>query len=159
MGNGQSIKPDSYEPLSKNPIIASFLRNTGFADELGSGTRNLYHYVPIYSGKPPEMIDGDVFRQIIPLDDEYSFDANMFKGQVNDTIKDTIKDTISDTQKRMLILMRENPEVTAKILSEKIGINERNTKNNIKKLKDMGIIERQGARKYGRWVVKDNNFK
>ena len=94
--DGQSIKPDSYEPLSKNPIIASFLRNTGFADELGSGTRNLYHYVPIYSGKPPEIIDGDVFRQIIPLDDEYSFDANMFKVQVDDTIKDTISDTKTD---------------------------------------------------------------
>jgi ATP-dependent DNA helicase RecG len=56
----------------ENPIIAAFFRNIGLADELGSGVRNLYYYVPRYSGKPPKMIDGDVFRIIVPLDDEIS---------------------------------------------------------------------------------------
>ncbi|MDR0221701.1 MAG: hypothetical protein LBI54_09910 [Lachnospiraceae bacterium] len=28
-----------------------------------------------YSGKDPQLIEGDVFRAIVPLDDDYSFDA------------------------------------------------------------------------------------
>ena len=27
-----------------------------------------------YSGKEPEFVEGDVFRIIVPLDEEYSFD-------------------------------------------------------------------------------------
>lgn len=71
---GDPITPDNFEPNPKNPIIAAFFRNIGLADELGSGVRNLYYYSRRYSGADPELIDGDVFKIIVPLDDEYSFD-------------------------------------------------------------------------------------
>ena len=70
---GDFITPDNLVPNPKNPIIAAFFRNIGLADELGSGVRKLYRYVPLYSGKAPELIDGDVFRIIVPLDDNYSY--------------------------------------------------------------------------------------
>jgi len=41
--------------------------NIGRADKLGSGVRNLYKYTKIYSGNEPELIEGDVFKTIIPL--------------------------------------------------------------------------------------------
>jgi len=77
------ITPGNFEPNPKNPIIASFFRNIWLADELGSGTRNLHHYVPRYSGSNPEMIDGDIFRIIVPLDDEYSFEVGINKTQIS----------------------------------------------------------------------------
>ena len=66
------ITLENLSPLSKNPMIAKVFREIGFAEELGSGTRNLYKYVPIYSGVSarPHLMDGDVFRVTIPLDDE-----------------------------------------------------------------------------------------
>jgi len=70
---GEAVTPDNFEPNPKNPIIAAFFRNIGFADELGSGVRNLYKYSRRYSGQDPQLIDGDVFRIIVPLDDSYSF--------------------------------------------------------------------------------------
>lgn len=48
------ITPDNLEPNPKNPIIASFFRNIGRADRLGSGVRNLYKYSKYYSGQEPE---------------------------------------------------------------------------------------------------------
>jgi ATP-dependent DNA helicase RecG len=65
-------------------LIAAFFRNIWMADELGSGVRNLYRYGKIYSGKNPQLIDGDVFRIIVPLDDNYSFDALIGKPQTAD---------------------------------------------------------------------------
>jgi hypothetical protein len=53
---------ENYEPNPKNPIIASFFRNIGLADELGSGVRNLYKYGRRYSDGDPKLIDGDAFR-------------------------------------------------------------------------------------------------
>ena len=37
-------------PRPKNPVIADFFHSIGCADELGSGVRNLYKYVRLYSG-------------------------------------------------------------------------------------------------------------
>lgn len=47
------ITEDNLEPNSKNPLIASFFRNIGYADQLGSGVRNLFKYSKYYSGKEP----------------------------------------------------------------------------------------------------------
>ncbi|MGN0313673.1 MAG: RNA-binding domain-containing protein, partial [Fusicatenibacter sp.] len=66
------ITPDNMEPNPKNPIIAAFFRNIGYADQLGSGVRNLFKYSKHYSGREPEFIEGDIFRIIVPLDDAYS---------------------------------------------------------------------------------------
>ena len=39
----------------------------GFADELGSGVKNLYKYSKSYSGSDPELIENDIFKIIIPI--------------------------------------------------------------------------------------------
>ena len=61
------IDPNDFTPDPKNPIIARFFVNIGRADKLGSGVRNLYKYTRIYSGGEPELIEGDVFKTIVPL--------------------------------------------------------------------------------------------
>ena len=62
------LTPMNLEPNPKNPIIAAFFRNIGYADQLGSGVRNLYHYSKFYSGEAPELKEDDIFRITVPLD-------------------------------------------------------------------------------------------
>lgn len=68
------ITPDNMEPNQNNPIIASFFRNIGWSDRLGSGVRNIFKYSKYYSGEEPEFVEGDVFRIIMPLNEDYSYD-------------------------------------------------------------------------------------
>ena len=75
------ITVDNLEPNPKNPIIAAFFRNIGYADQLGSGVCNLFKYSKYYSGQEPEFVEGDIFRIIVPLDDEYSFDFGTIPGK------------------------------------------------------------------------------
>lgn len=56
-----------FSPMSKNPIIAGFFTEIGLADELGSGLRKLCRYSRVYSGRDPELRDGDVFRAFVPV--------------------------------------------------------------------------------------------
>ena len=146
-----AITPDDYEPNPKNPIVASFFRNIGLADELGSGVRNLYKYGRRYSGKDPELIDGDVFRIIVPLDDNYSFDAEIGKVQIksNDC---TINCTLSE--RAILEYLKEKPNATQSEVAAIVGKSLRSVKTEIAALKAKGLLEREGARKSGRWVVK-----
>ena len=84
------ITPDNLEPDPKNPRIASFFRNLGIIDTMGSGTRRLFKYVPYYSNALPILHEADVFRITVPLDDNYSFDVRIadstaqVSAQVND---------------------------------------------------------------------------
>jgi ATP-dependent DNA helicase RecG len=149
--NYGEITPDNYEPNPKNPLIASFFRNIGLADELGSGVRKLYHYGLRYSGEEPKLIEGDVFRIIVPLNNNYSFETGI-EFDVKDTVKDTVK--ITAIQEIIIQEMLNNDAVTISELSEKTGINMRNVKNNIAKLKENGLVERIGADKNGHWKVK-----
>ena len=65
------IDPSSFTPFPKNPIIARVFKELGFADELGSGVRNLYKYTGAYAaGREPHLLEEDIFRVLIPVGEE-----------------------------------------------------------------------------------------
>ncbi len=137
-----AINPDSFSPFPKNPKIAAFFREIGRADKLGSGVRNIFKYTPIYSkGAKPELIEGDIFRIIIPLVPYGE------EGSVSD------RKTTQKTTQKILELIKENPEITRKELAELINITEDGVKYHLTKLKKQKKIKRIGPDKGGHWKV------
>lgn len=141
----EKLTPENFIPISKNPIIASFFTNIGNADELGSGTRNIFKYTKLYSGTIPEILEDDIFKIIVPLNNNYSFDANTKK-------ESETKIHLSVNQEKILQEIKNDSSVTAKILSEKIGISERKIQDNLKFLKEKNLISRIGGNKNGKWI-------
>ena len=45
-----NINPDNNTPYPKNPTIARFFKEIGWAEELGSGVRKIAKYAKIYAG-------------------------------------------------------------------------------------------------------------
>ena len=74
---------------------------------MGSGIRNLYKYTKIYSGGEPELIEGDVFKTIIPL----KSDANNAENLRGDLRTGT---TQVGTQDKRLSLLLESVEFAKK---------------------------------------------
>ncbi|MCM1125826.1 MAG: putative DNA binding domain-containing protein [Lachnospiraceae bacterium] len=62
---------------------------------------------------------------------------------------------LNDTQRKIVEYLLEDNTLTGAALAEKIGISKRNIENNIKKLKDMGMLVRHGFPKGGYWEVKE----
>jgi ATP-dependent DNA helicase RecG len=154
--NGGALTLEDFEPNPKNPIIAAFFRNIGLADELGSGVRNLYKYGRRYSGKDPELIDGDVFRIIVPLDDGYSFDADGGKAQPKAQVKrnDCALDcALDDNEKTVLAYFGEHPDATQVEAATAVGKSRRAVQDAVAALQNKRLLNREGGRKAGRWVV------
>jgi ATP-dependent DNA helicase RecG len=151
---GDMITPDNSRPNPKNPIIASFFRNIWLADELGSGVRNLYRYGKLYSDKEPQLIDGDVFRIIVPLDDSYSFDAQIGKPQSANSKGKNCTLNCTLTEKAILEYLKGNPAATQKDVADAIGRSLRSVKTDMPNLQKRGLLLREGSRSNGRWVVK-----
>ena len=100
------ITVDNLEPNPKNPIIAAFFRNIGYADQLGSGVRKLFKYSKYYSGRDPQFVEDDVFRIVVPLDDEYSFDYSIIIDKDNENAS---ADKVTSSADKMPISADEVP--------------------------------------------------
>jgi ATP-dependent DNA helicase RecG len=107
--NPGRIDPYTFTPFPKNPLLANFFINIGRADVLGSGVKNLYKYTKIYSGGEPELIEGDVFRAIVPL----SLISKRGNTEISDKMSDN--ENLSDKNSRdaLLSYLKGNGEVTA----------------------------------------------
>lgn len=172
---GRKNLPDKFflEPNPKNPLIASFFRNIGYADQLGSGVRKLFKYSKYYSGKDPLFVEDDVFRIIVPLDDAYSFDYGIEAGsskviESNNADKmpinadkmpinagKTLVNSLSAQQNSIIQFAKETGSIKSRQVEELLGVKQRRARRILGELVNMGILERQGAYKSTVYVLKN----
>lgn len=168
------ITVDNLEPNPKNPIIAAFFRNIGYADQLGSGVRKLFKYCKFYSGKEPEFVEGDIFRIVVPLDENYSYDYGSSENTVNATLDNDVEtlkcdfgmkkdknatlkcDFETKEELEIIRLIRENPSITQNEIQKKTGISLGTIKRVLPKLQEKGMIVREGGKRFGKWVIKND---
>lgn len=154
------VNLDDFNPYPKNPVIASVFKEIGWAEELGSGVRNIKKYAAIYSGSQPIFEDGDIFRTIIPLNNSDKSrlpttkeSTTKVEGNVDGKVEGNVDGKLNSTQKQILNAMRNNPKITAVKIAQEFGMSEYGIRRNIAKLKELGLIERIGSDKNGTWKV------
>mgnify|MGYP004521134569 CR=1 FL=1 len=163
------ITVDNLEPNPKNPIIAAFFRNIGYADQLGSGVRKLFKYSKYYSGKDPEFIEDDVFRIIVPLDDSYSFDYGIENSVCTgddkyNGIKNADKmpinadkipiNNLSAQQKKIWQLVVKDGYITSHQAALLLDIKQRRARAILGEMVEIGVLERQGSYKNTVYVMR-----
>lgn len=141
-----AISLTDFVPYPKNPVIASVFKEIGWAEELGSGVRNIVKYSKVYSGTTPEFIDGDVFKTKISLNG-----TNRGDGGVNGGVSGGVK--LSEIDREVLECIKENGIINAEKIAENVGKDKRTVERAIKSLREQGIIERNGSDKTGSWKV------
>ena len=157
------IEPQNFTPYPKNPVLANFFVNIGYADSLGSGVRNLYKYTKIYSGGEPDFEEGDVLKLTVPLKmyQEGEVDTNDTKVDTNDTETDTNElilnraKTSGNIEEMIMILIRMNNKVTQNEMQEQIGVSIATIKRYISKLQSDGVIKRVGSSRSGYWEINE----
>ena len=145
--------------------------------------RNIFKYSKYYSGEEPEFVEGDVFRIIVPLNEDYSYDnpqndsidelerKNEEKleknqkrfGESSEKVRRRVGEgsdiirgyELSDTQKKIVNLLLYDRQLSAAKIAEQLGMGSRSIEKNIKKLKELGILIRHGSPKNGYWEVID----
>lgn len=175
--NDGCITVDNLEPNPKNPIIAAFFRNIGYADQLGSGVRNLFKYSKYYSGQEPQFIESDVFRIIVPLDDEYSYDFGSTKvansisdmnGPSNETENadkmpisaDKVPiNGLSAQQKIIFQFVEEKGQITSHQAELLLKVKQRRARIILGEMVDLGVLERQGSYRSTVYVLKEGRKK
>ena len=131
--------------------------------------RNLFKYSRYYSGQEPEFIEGDIFKIIVPLDDEYSYDFetngietnNADKVQKNADKSQKSADKSQESADKMqksadkllaqykLILdyTEKNGKITSRQAEELLNVKQRRAREVLSKMVDKGTLIKQGAYK------------
>ncbi|MEC4296002.1 RNA-binding domain-containing protein [Adlercreutzia shanghongiae] len=130
------ISPDNLSPTPKNPIIANFFKQIGLAEELGSGTRNLFRCSRLYTGKEPVLFDGDFFEAFVPT----PIVAGLpLKGREREAAKADRPTRVTEDAVRELLALK--PAVTAKEVAEYLGANQRTVRRHLADLVEGGTLE------------------
>ena len=58
-----------------------------------------------------------------------------------------------DNEKQLLLSLNSNPSMTAKDLTDLIGITKRAVEKQLKKLRELNVLTRKGSAKSGLWVI------
>ena len=138
-------------PRPKNPVIADFFHAIGRADELGSGVRNLYKYVSLYSGAEPVFDEADIFTLTIPLDDEHSPEA----GIPSHFAAPLLGKKRLQFRKAIMDAIRANPQSSARTIAKQLGmVSAAQVRTQLEKLQSEGVIRREGPTGHGgKWML------
>jgi ATP-dependent DNA helicase RecG len=164
------IDPDNFTPYPRNPIIARFFMNIRRADQLGSGMRNLYRFTKMYSGQEPELIDGDVFKTIVPLEPAEGYirdkHGNIVKNNNSrtrnstDKVTDKVTDKPPRGKKEFLILLNEGfaegQWFTNADVRTLVNVTEESAKRYLRILVKEGNLKARGENKSRAYCLRNN---
>ena len=138
------LTPQNFTPYPKNPLIARFFVNIGFADSLGSGVRNLYEFSKIYSGTEPKIEEGDVFKTTVKM-----YDKDISSDNTN-----VPQNVPQNYEERIVAMIKQNPNITRKDIAEALGVT---IKTIGRKLSEITNIRYVGSAKGGHWEIISNS--
>ena len=127
----------------RNPVIASLLNRADYIEQIGTGINRIKNSVK-------EHGQGNV---------KFYYD-NFFvvtftrTKKVGEKVGKRVGENLTENQSLIIKNMVKNPNISARDLSDIIGISQRKIEENISKLKKKGILERIGPAKGGHWEIK-----
>ena len=130
-----------------NEVLASIFLQLRLSERSGRGVPKI---VSRY-GKGAIKIEKNRIIVTIP----FQRIDNETHAEVKNKVKNKVKININDSQKKIIETMRDNPNVKTVRLMAITGLSESGVNRNLKKLKELGLIERIGSLKNGYWSVKE----
>jgi len=170
------IDPSDYSPRPKNPVIAGFFKELGRADELGSGVTNIFKYASLYApGMLPELIEGDVFKTIIPLipinvtgtgngsvpdishNARYAIIENLIDHFSNEGVYEGVNEGVNEVVKqrlaRIIELISEQGKIKSVAISNHLKVSQSTIERDLKVLKKLKIVIYEGSPKSGGYTL------
>jgi len=146
--------------IRRNERIADLFFRMDKVELAGTGIRRMKEAM-VAAGLPPPKIRQTTFCNISfkrPIVDGKfeSMGKTKLGEKVTEKVTNKVTERVTENQSLILKGMRQDNQITSKILSEVVGISERKIKENIKLLKNKGRIKRIGPARGGHWEVVDS---
>jgi ATP-dependent DNA helicase RecG len=138
-----AILPEQFgtKSFSRNPLIFGLFNRMDMVEQVGSGIQRMKNL----------MEEAELPEPVFYFDGMFSI---VLHRLVNWSKKrEKFKELLTENQIKIMDLIADNSVITKKVLSSTIGVGSTTIDNNIKKLKDMELLERIGSDKKGKWII------
>ncbi|MDY6347583.1 MAG: ATP-binding protein [Bacteroidales bacterium] len=141
--NGYNTEKLLKEHLSipRNKLIASVFYKAGFIENWGRGFDKV-----INGFKAAELA-------LPTIESEFGGTSVHIQRKVEKTLTDVETMDITERQKRIVVLLAENPSIGFEELAEKLSVSRRTVASDISALKKKNVIQRVGSDKNGQWEI------
>ena len=145
-GLPKGLKPEEFGTKSvlRNPNIANLLSRVKYIEKMGTGINKIKRLLKEAGLPEPEFKFITFFTIVFKRPARIKKDLN----------KQGLVEGLVENQKKILTFIEENPKISKRELSEKIGISTTAIDKNITTLKKKKIIKRVGPAKGGHWEVR-----
>ena len=152
----------------RNRGIANIFSQMGLVEAWGSGIKRIFNAAKEYGLPEPRFQEFDnmfrveLFRNSLPIaqkNEDIGETSEKHRRNIGEASEKHQITGLNDTQQKIVKLLSEDNKLSAAGLSDKIGVAARNIENNIKKLKDYGILVRHGSPRNGYWEVAECEIK
>ncbi len=144
-GKTQMLKGGISDP--RNKALMKFFNLINVGERAGSGVPDIYSV-----WNETGWVEPQVEEQYNP--DRTILTLSFSPKQAQSVVKDVVKDVAKDVAKENVIrILKENPSISAKKISEMLGCSSRQIQRILKVLTDEGSLCRKGGRKLGVWEV------
>lgn len=134
-----------------NPDIANAFFRAGYVEVWGRGIQKICEAckrlgteIPEYKVRTGEIMVKFLALQSAKIPDFKS--PNRQNGGLDGGLDAVLENKI-------LVVIQQNPEATQKEISQKTNISLRTVQRKLKELREKGVIERKGGKRFGFWVV------
>ncbi|HBB15998.1 MAG TPA: hypothetical protein DCZ97_03005 [Syntrophus sp. (in: bacteria)] len=157
-GLPKGLPPEEFgkRAMRRNQIIASLLQRVRLVENMGTGINKIRRLLQEAKCADPRFDFGSFFTIVFPRAEKKVGAGLKPGGTTQETTQETdrtTQETGMATEEAILLLLREDPSITQKKMASRVGLTPDGVKFNINKLKEKGIIRREGPTKKGRWVI------
>jgi ATP-dependent DNA helicase RecG len=131
----------------RNPLISGAFYRSGLIESWGRGIEKIITACR-EDGKPDPMFEATRSEMTVMFTDNAQTQSDDFGANFGANFG------LTAIKQKIIELMLANPRIKAQELADETGVTKRNVEYAIRALKKAGVVDREGAAKNGRWVVK-----
>ena len=133
----------------RNPLIADLFRRIDMVEAWGRGMTLIHQNAPnVTFRQVAGLFIASFARPSFSLNDQEAVEKTVDK-----TVDNGNKPTLTAREEALLRLLASSPHMTQKQLADQMELTERGVRYLTDKLQKMGLLQRQGGKKAGQWVV------
>ena len=133
----------------RNPLIADLFRRIDMVEAWGRGMTLIHQNAPnVTFRQVAGLFIASFARPSFSLNDQEAVEKTVDK-----TVDNGDKPTLTAREEALLRLLASSPHMTQKQLADQMELTERGVRYLTDKLQKMGLLQRQGGKKAGQWVV------
>ena len=165
-----------HESIPGNPLLARAMYLVKYIEQMGTGTLDMIERCAnaglkepefeaagefvtrirraALAGQPVVFTDrADVARHSTGTTQEATGTTQENPQEPRGTTQETAQEGRGAVRRRIVALLRAEPEITRRVLAERVGITADGVKYHLTRLRAAGLIRHVGATKAGRWEV------